>query len=109
MIQEAVKDMEKVTVESFSGLLVDFAKEKKADVIVRGLRAITDFEYELQMSQLNNKLNPDVDTVFICKEGKRSILAINTLREAGYPGKMYNLKDGINTWAREVDRTMPQY
>lgn len=62
-----------------------------------------------QLARRQNELNPDIDTVFICKEGKRSILAINTLREAGYKGKMYNLKDGINTWAKEVDKSMPQY
>lgn len=62
-----------------------------------------------QLARRQKELDPDVDTVFICKEGKRSILAINTLREAGYTGKMYNLKDGINTWAKEVDHTMPQY
>lgn len=62
-----------------------------------------------QLARRQNELNPDIDTVFICKEGKRSVLAINTLREAGYKGKMYNLKDGINTWAKEVDKSMPQY
>lgn len=62
-----------------------------------------------QLARRKNELNPDVDTVFICKEGKRSILAIRTLQEAGYQGKMYNLKDGMNTWARDVDKSMPQY
>ncbi|MGN0603899.1 MAG: molybdopterin-synthase adenylyltransferase MoeB [Oscillospiraceae bacterium] len=62
-----------------------------------------------QLERRQNELDPAVDTVFVCKEGKRSILAVNTLREAGYKGKMYNLKDGINAWAREVDPTMPQY
>lgn len=62
-----------------------------------------------QLARRQNELNPNIDTVFICKEGKRSILAINTLREAGYTGSMYNLKDGINTWAKDVDRSMPQY
>lgn len=62
-----------------------------------------------QLARRQNELNPQIDTVFICKEGKRSILAINTLREAGYQGKMYNLKDGINTWAKEIDKSMPQY
>lgn len=62
-----------------------------------------------QLARRQNELNPNVDTIFICKEGKRSILAINTLREAGYQGPMYNLKDGINTWAKQVDKTMPQY
>jgi adenylyltransferase/sulfurtransferase len=49
-----------------------------------------------QLARRQKELNPDVDTVFICKEGKRSILAINTLREAGYTGPMYNLKGGID-------------
>lgn len=62
-----------------------------------------------QLARRQNELDPEIDTVFICKEGKRSILAINTLREAGYQGSMYNLKDGMNTWAKEVDRSMPQY
>lgn len=62
-----------------------------------------------QLARRQNELDPTVDTVFVCKEGKRSILAVNTLREAGYKGAMYNLKDGINAWARDVDTSMPQY
>lgn len=62
-----------------------------------------------QLARRKEELNPKIDTIFICKEGKRSILAIRTLREAGYEGPMYNLKDGINTWAREIDRSMPTY
>lgn len=62
-----------------------------------------------QLARRQNELDPTVDTVFICKEGKRSILAVNTLREAGYKGKMFNLKDGTNAWARDVDPSFPQY
>lgn len=62
-----------------------------------------------QLARRQNELDPTVDTVFICKEGKRSILAVNTLREAGYKGKMFNLKDGTNAWARDVDPLFPQY
>ena len=62
-----------------------------------------------QLARRQNELNPDIDTVFICKEGKRSILAVNTLREAGYKGPMYNLKDGINNWAKDIDKSMPMY
>ena len=62
-----------------------------------------------QLARRQNELDPTIDTVFVCKEGKRSILAVNTLREAGYTGKMYNLKDGINAWARDVDSSFPQY
>lgn len=62
-----------------------------------------------QLARRQKELDPDVDTVFVCKEGKRSILAVNTLREAGYKGRMFNLKDGINSWARDVDPSFPQY
>lgn len=62
-----------------------------------------------QLARRQNELDPNVDTVFICKEGKRSILAVNTLREAGYTGKMFNLKDGTNAWARDVDPSFPKY
>lgn len=62
-----------------------------------------------QLARRQNELDPDIDTVFICKEGKRSILAVNTLREAGYTGKMFNLKDGTNAWARDVDPSFPKY
>ena len=71
-VEERVKMLEDVTsylpnveVRSFGGLLVDFVHQCRADVIVRGLRAITDFEYELQMAQTNRVLAPDVDTVFL--------------------------------------------
>ncbi len=62
-----------------------------------------------QLARRQNELDPGVDTVFICKEGLRSILAVNTLREAGYKGKMFNLKDGTNAWARDVDPSFPKY
>ncbi len=62
-----------------------------------------------QLERRQNELDPEIDTVFICKEGLRSILAVKTLREAGYEGKMYNLKNGTNAWARDVDKSFPQY
>ena len=64
LIKEAVKDMENVKVESFSGLTVDFARMKNAKFLVRGLRAVTDFEYELQIAQTNHKINGELDTIF---------------------------------------------
>jgi adenylyltransferase/sulfurtransferase len=62
-----------------------------------------------QLERRQKELDPDVDTVFVCKEGKRSILAVNTLREAGYKGPLYNLRGGTNAWAAEVDRDFPKY
>ena len=66
ILEEATKDLPNVQIDSFSGLLVDYAREKDLHVIVRGLRAITDFEYELQMAQTNRMLSHGkIDTVFL--------------------------------------------
>ena len=65
MLKEVTKDLGNVKVVPFDGLLVEFARQQKARLVIRGLRAITDFEYELQMSQTNHKLNPDVETIFL--------------------------------------------
>ncbi len=62
-----------------------------------------------QLDRRQDELDPAADTVFICKEGKRSILAVRTLREAGYTGPAYNLRGGTNAWSREVDSSFPQY
>jgi pantetheine-phosphate adenylyltransferase len=65
MIREIVKDCENVTVDSFDGLLVDYVEQKGANVIIRGLRALSDFEYEFQLSLMNRRLNRDIETVFL--------------------------------------------
>jgi adenylyltransferase/sulfurtransferase len=62
-----------------------------------------------QMARRKDEFDPSVDAVFICKIGQRSVFAIRALREAGYTGRLLNLKDGINAWAREVDTALPQY
>ena len=81
MLCEATKDLENVKIVTFEGLLIDFAKEMEANVIVRGLRAITDFEYELQMSQTNRKLNPNVETMFMTTSLEYSYLSSTTVKE----------------------------
>lgn len=58
-------DAKRITVKSFSGLLVNFAHEEKASLLIRGLRAVSDFEYEFQMASVNNKIAPDIETVFL--------------------------------------------
>ena len=65
MIKEMTESMPNVTVASFDGLLVDYMKEINATIIVRGLRAVTDFEYELQIAQTNHVENPEVETIFL--------------------------------------------
>ena len=65
ILEKATRDIPNVIIKPFDGLSVNFARENQAQVIVRGLRAVTDFEYELQMAQTNRVLAPDVDTVFL--------------------------------------------
>ena len=65
MLKEVTKDIPNVEILSFSGLLVDFAREHNVQAIIRGLRAVTDFEYELAMSQTNRVAAPDIDTIFL--------------------------------------------
>ena len=65
MVVEDIKDLPNVTVEVFDGLLVDFAKKKSASAIIRGLRAVSDFEYEFQMALMNRKLDDKIETVFL--------------------------------------------
>lgn len=86
MLEEVVKDIPNVKVMSFEGLLVDFAKKVDAKVIVRGLRAVTDFEYELQMSQTNMVLDSDIDTIFFTTSLEYAYLSSSTVKEAAYYG-----------------------
>ncbi len=87
MLSEVTKDIKNVRVVSFDGLLVDFAKEMDAKVIVRGLRAVTDFEYELQMAQTNRKLDSEIETLFLTTALEYSYLSSSTVKEiAGFDG-----------------------
>ena len=82
ILQEAVKDIPNVKVESFSGLLVDYAKSRNVHVVIRGLRAITDFEYELQNAQTNAKLsNGALDTVFLTTSLEYAYLSSSSVKE----------------------------
>lgn len=82
ILQEAVKDIPNVKVESFSGLLVDYAKSKNVHVVIRGLRAITDFEYELQTAQTNDILSDgNVDSVFLTTSLEYAYLSSSSVKE----------------------------
>lgn len=82
ILQEATKDMPNVKIDSFSGLLVDYARQKKVRVIVRGLRAITDFEYELQNAQTNRLLSKEkLDTMFFTTSLEYAYLSSTTVKE----------------------------
>ena len=96
MIRKATSHLDNVEVVSFSGLLVDFAKNMKADIVVRGLRAITDFEYELQMAQTNRVLAPDVDTMFLTTSLEYAYLSSTTVKEvAAFGGDISKFVPGF--------------
>ena len=84
MLKELTKDLPNVEVTSFDGLLVDYMREIDASIIVRGLRAVTDFEYELQMSQTNHKLEPSVETVFLTTSLEYSYLSSTIVKEVAF-------------------------
>ena len=86
MIQEAVAGQPNVEVESFDGMLVDYAVKKKAKVILRGLRALSDFEYEFQMALMNRKLNRDVQSIFLMTDYKWFYISSTIIKEAASLG-----------------------
>ena len=82
MLKEATKDIPNVEVASFSGLLIDYCKENDIHIAVRGLRAITDFEYELQIAQVNRKFsNDELDTLFLTTSLEYAYLSSSTVKE----------------------------
>jgi pantetheine-phosphate adenylyltransferase len=91
MLRDAVGDLDGVEVDSFSGLLVDYARTKGAGMIVKGLRAVSDFDYELQMAQMNRHL-AEVETVFVPTSAKWSYLSSSLVKEvARYGGDVSGL------------------
>lgn len=81
MLKEVTKELPNVKIIPFDGLLVEFAKRMEAKVVIRGLRAITDFEYELQMAQTNHKLEVGVETMFLTTSLEYSYLSSTTVKE----------------------------
>ena len=80
-VEELTRELPNIKIKSFTGLLVEFAKECRARVIVRGLRAISDFDYELQMAQTNRIINPDLDTMFLTTSLEYAYLSSTTVKE----------------------------
>jgi pantetheine-phosphate adenylyltransferase len=86
MLREVTRPWENVEIDVFSGLLVDYARLREANVILRGIRAVSDYEYELQMAMMNRKLNPNVETVFMMPAVKYSYLSSRLVREIAQLG-----------------------
>lgn len=86
MLKEVTKDKSNVKIDSFSGLLVDFAEQTNASFIIRGLRAVTDFEYELQMAQTNRIMDNNVDTIFLTTSLEYAYLSSSIVKEVAFCG-----------------------
>ena len=96
LIAEVTKDMPNIRIECSSGLLIDYAKEKKAKAIVRGLRAVSDFEYEMQITSMNRVLDESIETFFIMTKNQYSFLSSSTVKEvAKYQGDVSDLVPAV--------------
>jgi pantetheine-phosphate adenylyltransferase len=92
LIQEVTKDIPNVKVDEFSGLLIDYAKSVNANAILRGLRAVSDFEYEMQITSMNRVLNDEIETFFIMTNNQYSFLSSSIVKEvAKYNGNISTL------------------
>jgi pantetheine-phosphate adenylyltransferase len=91
MIKESLKGYKNVEIDTFKGLLMDYAKKKGISTILRGLRTVQDFEYELQMALANKKLNPECETIFMMTEGAYSYFSSSLIKEIAH------LKGNIKT------------
>ena len=81
MLKEATAHLSNIEIDSFSGLLVDYAKYKGASIVVRGLRAVMDLEHEMQMAQINKNMSPDIETIFLVTRAKYSFLSSSAVKE----------------------------
>ena len=81
MLTEGIAEFDNVSVSTFDGLLVDFAREQRAHAVVRGIRAISDYEYEFQMALMNRRLAPDVETIFLMPDAKYSFVSSRLVKE----------------------------
>ncbi|MDD4296652.1 MAG: pantetheine-phosphate adenylyltransferase [Ruminiclostridium sp.] len=104
-LKDVLNDRADIEIATFSGLLVDFMKEKKATTIIKGLRAVSDFEYELQMALLNKNLDSNIETLFMMTNIKYSYLSSSAVRElAGHGGNIKDLVPDII-----IDRIYKKY
>lgn len=86
LIKESTPHLNNIEVESFSGLLADYVREKQACAIIRGLRTVSDFEYEMSMAMINKKLIPQVDTIFVMSDCNNVFISSSIVKEAALLG-----------------------
>ncbi|PIK16580.1 pantetheine-phosphate adenylyltransferase [Halobacteriovorax sp. JY17] len=104
MLEEHFKDESRVKVDSWDGLLVDYAKKKSIDTIIRGLRPTGDFEVEFQMASMNNKLYPEIETVFLMTEGQNYYISSSLVKEVyKHDGDVSEfVPNVINSWLKKA-------
>ncbi|WP_404452487.1 pantetheine-phosphate adenylyltransferase [Virgibacillus necropolis] len=96
LLQESTKDIPNVTVDACDGLLIDYAKEKNANAILRGLRAVSDFEYEMQITSMNRKLDETIETFFMMTNNQYSFLSSSIVKEvAKYQANVSDLVPAV--------------
>ena len=101
MLRQAVPHCTNVTVESFDGLLVDYVQKKKARAIIRGLRAVSDFDYEFQMALTNRRMAPEIETVFLMTDYQYSYLSSSFVKQiASLGGEVAGLVPAGGRWPR---------
>ena len=84
LVKKVLKDIKNIEICGFDSLLVDFAKENNANYIIRGLRVISDFEYEFQLANMNRCLDPEIETVFLTPSEKNSFISSSIVKEVSY-------------------------
>lgn len=100
MVQRATADMGNIEVVGFDGLLVNFAAKHKADALLRGIRAVSDFEYEFQLASMNRRLAPDLESVFLTPDETNTFISSTLVREvARYGG---DIKDFVPPYVAEL-------
>lgn len=114
MLRECTKSLPNVKIDSFAGLLVDYATRKKAKAVLRGIRAVSDYEYELQMALMNRKLDPRLETIFMMPAEAYSYLSSRLVREIAMLGGSVHglvpelvekrLQDRLKSAARETKK-----
>jgi pantetheine-phosphate adenylyltransferase len=96
MIKQVFKNDENITIDTHKGLMVEYAKKHNLTIVVRGLRAVSDFEYEMQMAAANKKLNGDLDTFFLMTDTKYSFISSSLVKEIANHGTP------VDTWVPEI-------
>lgn len=86
LIKESISELENVEVDFFDGLTIEYARKKGANILIRGLRAVSDLEYEMQISQTNSALAPDIDTVFLITKPKYNFISSSVVKEIASMG-----------------------